>query len=101
MLRLAFSAAPGLKRAFLEAGDLDFLAGRGVAALAGGSVLNRECAEANQANFLTFLERVADRGDHRVERRARMRLRFRSASATASTNSALFVIWPSDLVPFP
>ena len=53
------------RRAGLEAGagrsrDVDLGAGGGVAALAGGALLDREGAKADEAHFVAFLERLGD-----------------------------------------
>ena len=54
----------GAKRDLFGSLDLNFLAGRGIAALAGGALADLENAEADNPDTFALLEVLGDAGDH-------------------------------------
>src|SRR5271154_170152 len=59
----------GFEARVLRGRDLDLLAGGRIAAFAGGALAHREGAEADQSDFVAFLERFGDAVEHGLERR--------------------------------
>jgi hypothetical protein len=58
---------PGFKHRNFPGGDIDFLAGLGIASFSGGAFADIEAAETNQTNFVAFGECAADGLDNGIK----------------------------------